>query len=91
MAIKYNSKSHDLLKVAKVFDGPFTVKDVRHVLCIFEKDSRVKESAEVLIRHGFLSSVGEDCYAITPDGRKALYDILRLNSRKKRNAAEFMD
>jgi hypothetical protein len=88
MTVKYDSKSHNLLKVAKVFNGPFTIKDVRHVLCIFEKDSRVKDSAEVLVKHGFLRVVNSDCYAITPEGRSALYKIAKLHPRKTRNAAE---
>jgi predicted transcriptional regulator of viral defense system len=91
MKIKYNSKSHDLLKVAKVFNRPFTVKDVRHILCVFEKDSRVKESANILIKHGFLEIINEDCYLITPSGREELYKIVRYNSLKMRNTYELAD
>lgn len=91
MAIKYNSKSHDLLKVAKTFNRPFTVKDVRHVLCVFDKDSRVKESARILVNSGFLKNVGVDCYVITPEGRSALYEIVKINAHKLRNSAEFVD
>lgn len=88
MTIKYNSKSHNLLKVAKVFNKPFTVKDVRHILCIFDKDSRVKESADVLIRHGLLEKVCDEAYVITPNGRAALYEIVKINSHKTRNFAD---
>lgn len=91
MKVKYNSKSHDLLRVAKVFNGPFTIKDVRHILCVFEKDSRVKESANILIKHGFLEIINEDCYAITPNGREELYKIARYNSLKMHNSYKFVD
>jgi hypothetical protein len=82
MKIKYNSKSHDLLKIAKVFNRPFTVKDVRHILAVFDRDSRVKESAEILITHGLLMRVDENSYEITPKGRDGLFELVRQYSLK---------
>jgi Mn-dependent DtxR family transcriptional regulator len=82
MKIKYNSKSHDLLKIAKVFNRPFTVKDVRHILAVFDRDSRVKESAEILITHGLLMRVDENSYEITPKGRDGLFELVRQHSLK---------
>lgn len=82
MKIKYNSKSHDLLKIAKVFNGPFTVKDVRHILAVFDRDSRVKESAEILVTHGLLMRVDENSYAITQKGRDGLFELVRQYSLK---------
>lgn len=82
MKIKYNSKSHDLLKIAKVFNGPFTVKDVRHILAVFDRDSRVKESAEILVTHELLMRVDENSYAITQKGRDGLFELVRQYSLK---------
>lgn len=82
MKIKYNSKSHDLLKVAKVFNRPFTIKDVRHVLAVFDRDSRVKESAEILMSQGLLAKVNENSYAITPKGREGLFELVKQHSLK---------
>jgi Mn-dependent DtxR family transcriptional regulator len=82
MKIKYNSKSHDLLKIAKVFNGPFTVKDVRYVLAVFDKDSRVKESADILISHGLLVKIDDNSYAITPEGRRGLFEMVKQHSLK---------
>ena len=82
MKIKYNSKSHDLLKVAKVFNRPFTVKDVRYVLAVFDRDSRVKESAEILMSQGLLMRVNENSYAITQKGRDGLFELVKQYSLK---------
>lgn len=71
-----------MLKIAKVFNRPFTVKDVRHILAVFDRDSRVKESAEILITHGLLMRVDENSYEITPKGRDGLFELVRQHSLK---------
>ena len=91
MKIKYNSKSHDLLKIAKVFNRPFTVQDVRYVLAIFDRDSRVKESANILISHGLLVKIDDNSYAITPEGRQGLFEMVKQHSLKMMLSANAVD
>jgi hypothetical protein len=80
-----------LLKIAKVFNRPFTVQDVRYVLAIFDRDSRVKESANILISHGLLVKIDDNSYAITPEGRQGLFEMVKQHSLKMMLSANAVD
>lgn len=83
MSIKQDSRTHDLLSLAKVLRKPFTVAEVMHVLGKFEKPSRVGESANVLIKHGFLVRLDDGKYQITSSGIAKLYDMTKYTSSSK--------
>jgi len=82
--IKYDSKTHDLLKIAKVMQRPFSADEAIHIIPRLDKPSRVKESAQILIKFGFLKECDGDKYAITPEGREELYAIVSRTVRKQR-------
>jgi hypothetical protein len=85
--IKYNSLTHDLLMVAKVFTKPFSAEEAIRIVVALEKPSRVERSAQTLIKHGFLQEFPEKKYLITGSGRDELFKMIRakgLGDRQKR-------
>lgn len=81
MTIKYNSATHDLLSVAKVLDRPFIAEEAMKVMVSLSKESRVRESADILVKHGLLRHINEG-YEITDDGRQHLYRMVAAHSKK---------
>jgi hypothetical protein len=84
--IKYNSITHDLLMVAKVFTTPFSAEEALRVVVTLEKPSRVERSAQILVKYGFLEEFPEKKYLITSSGRQELFNLIRakgLGDRQK--------
>lgn len=81
--IKYDSNTHTLLKVAKIMREPFSPEDAIHVIPKLDKPSRVKESARVLVKGGFLEEHPDGRYMITQTGKEELFAIVARTARQR--------
>jgi hypothetical protein len=82
--IKYNSITHDLLMVAKVFTTPFSAEEALRVVVTLEKPSRVERSAQTLVKYGFLREFPNKRYAITESGRQELFRLVKVKGLSDR-------
>lgn len=85
--IKYDSKTHDLLMVAKIMKQPFSPEEAIYVIPQLDKPSRVKESAATLIKYGLLEQCDDGKYMITKEGREELFAIIERNSQGHRTTS----
>jgi hypothetical protein len=74
--IKFNSVTHDLLTVAKVFKKPFTAEQALRIMVTLKNPSKVKSSADILINHGFLKGFDDGTYLITGAGCSELFRLI---------------
>jgi len=81
--IKYDSNTHILLGVAKIMKQPFSPEDAIHIIPRLDKPSRVKESARILIKGGFLEECADGKYMITQMGREELFAIAARTARQR--------
>lgn len=84
--IKFNSATHDLLQISKVFNRPFTAKEAMKVMVSLDRPSRVHQCADVLIKDGLMGREDDGSYVITDNGRKYLYLMVSINNRGFRGA-----
>ena len=82
--IKFNSVTHDLLTVAKVFKKPFTAEQALRIMVTLKNPSRVKSSADILINHGFLQGFDDGTYLITGAGCSELFRLIAKKGQTDR-------
>ena len=82
--IKFNSVTHDLLTVAKVFKKPFTAEQALRIMVTLKNPSRVKSSADILINHGFLQGFDDGTYLITGAGCSELFGLIAKKGQTDR-------
>lgn len=76
-AIKSESLSHDVLKLAKMLKGPIDLKTVMSVYGYIDRPSKVNRSFEVLYKHGYVNTVGDGMFQVTPLGVEEVYKLAK--------------
>lgn len=70
---KRGSNTHSLLMVAKMLRKPFSISDITYILGIFDGPQKVRRSAAVLVKLGYLREHDKDTWSITQSGIDAVY------------------
>ena len=82
MGFEVDSPTHSLLGFIKAMRGKGDTKMALEVIAgRFDRKSRVERSAEVLLKHGYITTQENGKWAITPDGNNML---IRASGTKKR-------
>ena len=82
MGFEPESPTHSLLGFVKAMHGEGDAKLALDVIAgRFNRKSRVERSAEVLLKHGYITVQENGKWAITPDGNNML---IRASGTKKK-------
>lgn len=79
--IKKESLTHDILRLAKMFNKPIGVEEVLTVYGYVDRPSKVQRSFEILYRYGLVDISEPGRFIITPMGIDSVFKMANQSKR----------